>query len=75
MMGFDVVLRKTNGLPTAPFFSTHASAIAEIKCRLFFGDEAAGVDDVPRRGWSEGGISKETGGGNEREATSFFFFF
>ena len=51
MRGFDIVLleTETNG-PAAPIFSTHASAIAEIKCRFFFGDEATGAEDVPRRG-------------------------
>jgi hypothetical protein len=34
----------------APIFSTHASAIAEIKCRLLFVEEVTEAEDFPSRG-------------------------
>jgi hypothetical protein len=63
------VLENFGQLPFLIFFSTHASAIAEMRCRFLFGDEEAGVADLPSKGWSEGDIVEE--GEESGECTSF----
>ena len=45
--------RKKKKRPNAQTFSTHASAIADIKCRFLFMEEETGEVDCPSRGWSE----------------------
>ena len=52
MNGFCCLLRENlgGGGNIAPIFSTHASAIAEIKCRLLFVEEVTEAEDFPSRG-------------------------